>query len=501
MYYGIEVYYCNRHQTPLGQHNITITEHFFCNQWIPQDSHPSFCGRYFYIVGTAPFYHYPLTIERMSEKAPNIDQDGKMINPHNPEFITKVPWYLGNHGPTLKHHNIQKNDHVLSIAETDHLVNQKILAQQKSIDSKSRTSFKKGSCRNCGAATHQEKDCLERPRSSKKSAWKTGIDIAADDVVIDFSKHGKLSYDAKRDNWQGYDPNEYKEIIEKHERLEVEKQKDMASQVSSEDPRSSREISESPIAGKEEFVYRDEDVRDFQGTIIPQGGVGGAGMRVTVRNLRLREDTPKYLRNLSLDSAFYDPKSRSMRANPYGNTNPEDVPYAGDNFLRYTGDAVKLAQNQVLCWEMQARGENVDILSNPSQAEMLQKLHTTKKEEHKATIKEELMSKYGTGGSKTVADQRLLLGQSERYVEFTLDGKTKVAMETKGHNKVTTKYCEDEFPLNHTTVWGSYYDRSTANWGYQCCHSTLKNSYCVGSKTRADTTGSNQSLKRGFSDI
>lgn len=53
-------------------------------------------------------------------------------------------------------------------------------------------------------------------------------------------------------------------------------------------------------------------------------------MRVTARNLRIREDTPKYLRNLQLDSAFYDPKSRSMRANPYGkDVNPDSVPYAG----------------------------------------------------------------------------------------------------------------------------------------------------------------------------
>ena len=39
--------------------------------------------------------------------------------------------------------------------------------------------------------------------------------------------------------------------------------------------------------------------------------------RITVRNLRIREDTAKYLYNLDLNSAFYDPKSRSMRENPF----------------------------------------------------------------------------------------------------------------------------------------------------------------------------------------
>lgn len=39
--------------------------------------------------------------------------------------------------------------------------------------------------------------------------------------------------------------------------------------------------------------------------------------RITVRNLRIREDTAKYLRNLDLNSAYYDPKTRSMRDNPH----------------------------------------------------------------------------------------------------------------------------------------------------------------------------------------
>ena len=42
--------------------------------------------------------------------------------------------------------------------------------------------------------------------------------------------------------------------------------------------------------------------------------------RITVRNLRIREDTAKYLRNLNPNSAYYDPKTRSMRENPYAGT-------------------------------------------------------------------------------------------------------------------------------------------------------------------------------------
>lgn len=33
---------------------------------------------------------------------------------------------------------------------------------------------------------------------------------------------------------------------------------------------------------------------------------------------------------------------------------------------------------------------------------------------------------------------------------------------------------------NHTAIWGSWYNKSTGEWGYKCCHSTLHISYCAG---------------------
>jgi pre-mRNA-processing factor SLU7 len=116
--------------------------------------------------------------------APDLDQDGKMINPHNPDFITKVPWYLGSSGPTLKHHSIQKNDNFLTLNETDQLIQNKIQLQNELLKNNSKIVYRKGACRNCGAMSHNEKDCIERPRSSKKAAWKSGLDIAADEATL-----------------------------------------------------------------------------------------------------------------------------------------------------------------------------------------------------------------------------------------------------------------------------------------------------------------------------
>eukprot|EP01033_Poteriospumella_lacustris_P014350 gene14350-10251_t len=507
------------------------------------------------------------------DKPPSVDQDGKMINPHNPEFITKVPWYLGDSGPTLKHHSIQNKSHELSITETDQLIAKKLAAQSEIVQASKRTTYRKGACKNCGAMTHQEKDCLERPRSSKKMAWKSGLDIAADEVVLDLAQHGKLSYSAKRDQWKGFDPSEYQEIVERHNRLEDERRKLMeaeqqakqraleaeaeaqrharaARRAAKTERRARREASEASGAVVSDSDESDDDysdasdsdadgdgdgarrraadaahpddgvkasdanTRDFQGTLIPQGGVGGHGMRITSRNLRIREDTPKYLRNLSLDSAYYDPKSRSMRANPYGNVaNPDDLAFAGDNFVRYSGDAVELARNQVLCWEMVEHGAMpdalaelggagmIDVVANPSQAEYLKRQFEQKKQLVQQEKKRALYAKYlgadeepAASATDTAADTaldiRLRLGQTEAYVEYDRDGRVVrgPGATAKGGAPLVsarTKYEEDAFPLNHTAVWGSYYSRARACWGYACCHSTLKNAYCIGAAGRA----------------
>ena len=49
--------------------------------------------------------------------------------------------------------------------------------------------------------------------------------------------------------------------------------------------------------------------------------------RFACRNLRIREDTAKYLRNLDTNSAHYDPKTRSMREDPRPDVDPNEKFY------------------------------------------------------------------------------------------------------------------------------------------------------------------------------
>lgn len=86
--------------------------------------------------------------------------------------------------------------------------------------------------------------------------------------------------------------------------------------------------------------------------------------RQSIRNLRIREDTAKYLFNLDPNSAYYDPKTRSMRQNPFEHTDkPEsEVPFAGDNFVRYDGEVQDMVRHQVFAWEMHDKlGLNVHV--------------------------------------------------------------------------------------------------------------------------------------------
>jgi pre-mRNA-processing factor SLU7 len=85
----------------------------------------------------------------------------------------------------------------------------------------------------------------------------------------------------------------------------------------------------------------------------------------------------------------------------------------------------------------------------------------------------------GGAGSVPEMDPRLRLGQTEAFTQYTPDGRV-----IQGGPKpvARTKYEEDVFINNHTSVWGSYFNRRKMCWGYHCCHSVVKNSYCTGEK-------------------
>ena len=56
--------------------------------------------------------------------------------------------------------------------------------------------------------THSAKTCIERPR--KVGAKYTGKDLGRDEII----EHVNLDYEGKRDRWNGYNPENYKFVID-----------------------------------------------------------------------------------------------------------------------------------------------------------------------------------------------------------------------------------------------------------------------------------------------
>ncbi|KAF1625845.1 UNVERIFIED_CONTAM: Pre-mRNA-splicing factor SLU7, partial [Eudyptes robustus] len=378
-------------------------------------------------------------------------ETGRDINPHIPEFIEKTPWYIPHSGPTLQH-------------QRPHPERQKMEAKlaewyPRGTTGRVATKFRKGACENCGAMGHKKKDCFERPRS--KGANKTESNIAADDYV---APKLELGYDAKRDRWNGYDASNYKEVAQDYEQMEETRK--LIKNKNIQDG-----VEDAPEVEQDEDKYAD-DAAPAQSVDMD------SRTRITVRNLRIREDTAKYLYNLDPNGPYYDPKSRSMRENPFAGRpgkEQEAAKFAGENFVRYTGEVVDANKAQVFAWGAKRQGIDVHALAEPTKLEQLRKEYEKESSGTKDETKQKLLEKYGGEEHLKAPPKELLLAQTENYVEYNRKGKVIKGIERAA---IKSKYEEDVHPGNHTSVFGSWY--KNRKWGYKCCHSTIKNSYCLG---------------------
>lgn len=420
-----------------------------------------------------------LDAARKAGTAPaEIGEDGEVINPHVPDYMSKAPWYLDTGKRSLKHQKKpETNEQFVGL-------NDWYARGQK--DGPAATKYRKGACENCGAASHKTKDCLERPR--KKGAKWSGKDIAADEHITDFGGK-KVDFAAKRDRWNGYDPAEHKRIMEEYEAVEEERRRLREEEI---DKQTSTDLSAAKKLAKKEkkdkkgskddgdFSSSDEEDEDddkYAEAANMAGQKVDTTNRMSIRNLRIREDRAKYLYNLNPESAYYDPKTRSMREAPDAGIRPEDSQYAGDNYNRAKGDTLAMQRLQLFAWQAEARGNDIHLQANPTVNEKQFREFQEKKEKLRESTKGSILEKYGGAEHFDSVPKELLTGQTENYVEYSRAGQIIRGQERA---KVKSRFEEDVYDNNHTTVWGSWYDLSSGQWGYKCCHSTIANSYCTG---------------------
>jgi pre-mRNA-processing factor SLU7 len=450
----------------------------------------------------------------------------KLTNPHIPEFMAKAPFYAGGGGGDMAHQRKEDSETLKTVGSEAKgwgftaYYKRGQFAQQA-------TKYRAGACKNCGAMTHSEKDCVERPR--KRGAAKTGEDIRPDEFII---TSGAADYDAKRDRYNGYDVEEHKRTIEKYAAAEVERKRLRAEEKTREEEERKKKKEEEKLRKQEEKDVKkaakaaaageekqDGQVDDDDKTASSAGSgtssesdtdtdyssrgsddddvretgheklVGKAKRsKMSVMNLRLREDRAKYLINLDVDSAYYDPKSRSMRDNPM--PEEKDNMYQGDNAWRADQSVGDFANMQMFAWEAGERGVEVHLQANPTQLELLKRQHAQRKEQLLKAHQQKVTEKYGAVEDMVdnILPKDMLLGQGENYVEYGRDGK--VLGSTVPILVPRSSFDEDVYPGHHKSVWGSWYDKSTHTWGYACCHGTHYNSYCTGAAGISANSGS-----------
>ncbi|EEB06161.1 splicing factor Slu7 [Schizosaccharomyces japonicus yFS275] len=359
-------------------------------------------------------------------------------NPYIPQFISKAPWYAQDDEAVerLAHQRITKEETPSGGRSS---LGGEWYARGKRAGPAA-TKYRKGACENCGAMTHKAKECMERPR--KRGARWTGKDIQADEIVQDID----LSWDAKRDRWNGYDAEEYKRVVERYELAEK-----LAKQTSSVGEGGKHSDATDKTGGS--------DSMKTSGASTPATTVSKTETNAPLpsQSLRMREDIVAYLRTDQPDLQ-YEPKSRSMRDKTGAQYIDDSA--SGEGFVRASGgDKEKFEQLQLFAWEAERQGDRMHVVANPTAAEVLARKKLEGRSTDRKRIDESVLQRYGIQtehsseqlNAASEADKETTDATKHRKVEGP-DGEASQKEESAREKKTTETKAEENAEKNLVIV-------------------------------------------------
>jgi pre-mRNA-processing factor SLU7 len=380
------------------------------------------------------------------------------ISPNIPEFISRAPWYYGAAGPTLAHQrklggkgNAQASDEEL------HDSVDQIVVKGKA------ARFTAGACKNCGSRTHKTNECIQAKKKvgSVYTNKVTGVDME----IQQTSK----TYAQKRDRFVG----------------DVGVDLMRAVRQDSDDGDGDSTSRGPGAVGPASKLARPEDVF---GTRTAQHG----GLEV--------KELPKYLHNLDQqDGLFFDPKTGSMRANP--NASDSTKAFQGDLERYRSGDYFNYVESQYRFLTGQSKSfvdfefdeamrrarEQAEEGNNGSKATaevrpetpqdiLLRSLYgagrTTVSAEKPAGLTGERMSNVAHHGDNTPSPSP----PSAPTIKKEGDAVRVPASSSASSGSLIKAAAVAWIPTHngHSSVYGSYFDSASFQWGYACCKATRK---------------------------
>lgn len=285
-----------------------------------------------------------LEVARKNGSLPHeIDDDGKEVNPHIPQFISKVPWYLDTVAEESKHSKLPEGNEEQRASESKSLASEDIRVAER---------LPKRSLDNSSSNSEENKH-----RESKIS--RLGQRLQGDEV---------MSWDGKRDRWKGYD-GDFAGVFERYHNLDRARLERRSDDQAMDD----RQLNEDFVESSHMFH---------------------TSTHTSTRNLRIREDRARYLVNLNAPEPELHARSKTTSSEPLGNATLLSA--SQDGFQRASGSDEAFARASKSAWQQSKKYDMpFNAHANPTESELSRHRLAKVRTEEDAQRKTSILARYG----------------------------------------------------------------------------------------------------------